>query len=111
MYLPCNAEGKIEWQIVWINRLLQSLPHLQHIYVRLDLVSTICTSTALEQAKLLEALPNFAGLQIVGSMSLDSTGCAEGSVLLATSTKEHGLQEDDEAIELYRKRQVGIRLE
>lgn len=108
MYEPCNAEGNIEWHIVWINRLLQSLPHLRNIYVRLHLVSTRCISTVLERAELLQALPNFAGLQIVGSMSLESIGSADDSVLFATWTKQHRLQEDHEAIELYRKRQARI---
>ena len=108
IHSSCGARRNIEGHIGWINSLLQSLPRLQHIYVRLGLVSTSCTSKVLEQTEPLEALPNFAGLQIVGSPSLKLIGSADNSVVLVTSTKQHGLRVDHEAIELFRKRQASI---
>jgi hypothetical protein len=102
----CGSD--IEPHFNWIKSLLRSLPYLRKICVRLDLVSTFCVSAVLESAMLLGALPKFADLKIVGSTSLDSIGSAEDSVLLATWTKQHGLQVDHEAIARYRKRQAEI---
>jgi hypothetical protein len=99
-------DADIEWHITWIESLLQSLPHLRSIRVRLDLVSTLCISTVLKRARLVEALPKFAGLKIVGVGSLQSVGKADDAAPLAIWTKQHVLQEDYEAIELYRKRQA-----
>lgn len=102
-YAKCNAEGNVGWHMIWITSLLQSLPHLRDIHARLHLLSTGCISTVLVWAELLAALPNLAELQIVGVESVDKVGSVDDSVLLATWSKQHGLQEDHGAIELYRK--------
>lgn len=99
----CDADTEVEWHVTWIKSLLQSLPHLRKICVRLDLVSTFCISTVLKQAKLFTALPNSVDLEVMGLPSLDSMGSADDSILLATWTKQHRLQEDHEAIELCRE--------
>ena len=104
-HVSCEADHEVEWHINWIESLcLHSLPHLRKIRVRLDLVSTSCISEVLKQAKLFTTLPNLVDVKIAGSTSLESIGSADDSVLLATWTKQQGLQQDHEAIELYRKR-------
>ena len=104
----CNADFNIEWHITWIECLLQSLPHLRKIRVRLYLASTSCISEVLKQAKLFTALPYLVDVTIAGSTSMELVGSADDSVLLATWTKQQGLQEDHEAIELYRKRHADV---
>lgn len=104
----CMAESNIGVHIAWVECLLESLPHLRQIRVRLYLASTSCISTVLKQAKLFTALPYPVDVTIAGSTSLESIGSADDSALLATWTKQQGLQEDHEAIELFRKRHADI---
>ena len=92
------------WHILWITSLLQSLPRLRAIFVRLDLVSPLCIDTVMDRATLLATLPNLVDIKIAGSTLLESVGITDDSVLLATWTKQHGLQVDQEAINLYIKR-------
>lgn len=103
-HVGCGADHEVEWHINWIKSLLRSLPYLRKIRVRLDLVFTSCISEVLKQVKLFIALPNLVDVKIAGSTSLESIGSADDSILLASWTKQQGLQEDHEAIELYRKR-------
>lgn len=105
-YCVCGAD--VEWHITWIKSLQQSLPHVRNICVRLDLQSSGCINTTPEWTVIIEALPNCTELKLVGSTSLDSIGSADKSLILTTWTKQHGLQEDHEAIELYRERQADI---
>lgn len=105
-YAACDAD--VDWHIPWITSLLQSLPHLRAIYVRLDLVFPLCINTVTDRATLLATLPNLVDIKIGGSTSLESVGSADDSVLLATWTKQHGLQVDQEAIDLYIKRETDI---
>ena len=105
-YAACDAD--VDWHILWIRSLLPSLPHLRAIYVRLDLVSPLCINTVTDRATLLATLSNLMDIKIAGSTSLESVGSADNSVLLATWTKQHGLQVDQEAINLYIKRETDI---
>ena len=102
------CEADVGWHIPWIKSLLQSLPHLRNIYLRLNLVSPSCINTILDRATLLASLPNLVSIKIAGSASLESLGSADHSVHLATWTKQHGLQVDQEAIKLYREREADI---
>lgn len=64
----CEIDG--DRHTTWVKSLLQSLPHLRNICVRLHLVSPDCISITPDWKELLDALPSCTEMKLVGSTSL-----------------------------------------